>query len=295
MRTAPCADDNCTGIDARWCAIVILEFRASEISGTQGGAFCPGSRLSALGAPAGMTNDDRTKLPSLRHAVAARRPAPDPATGARAVPIYQTTSFVFDDTEHAAALFNMERAGHVYSRISNPTIAVLEERIAALEGGVGAIATASGQAALHLAIATLMGAGGAHRRLGALYGGSHNLLTTRCRASASTPPSSSRATSTAARGHPRQDAAAVRRDARQPGPRRARHPAVADDRARARPAAAGRFDLHHALPVPALRARRRPRLPLGHQVPRRPRHRDRRRAGRRRPLRLGRAAGKFPT
>src|SRR5688572_32090458 len=85
--------------------------------------------------------------------------SPDPATGSRAVPIYQTTSYVFRDTEHAASLFNMERAGHVYSRISNPTVAVLEERMAALEGGVGAIATASGQAALHLAMATLMGAG----------------------------------------------------------------------------------------------------------------------------------------
>jgi O-acetylhomoserine (thiol)-lyase len=79
---------------------------------------------------------------------------PDPATGARATPIYQSASFVFDDSDHAASLFNMERAGHVYSRLSNPTNAVLEERIAALEQGVGAIATASGQAALHLAIAT---------------------------------------------------------------------------------------------------------------------------------------------
>ena len=68
---------------------------------------------------------------------------PDPATGARAVPIYQTTSYVFHDTEHAAGLFNLERAGHIYSRISNPTVAVLEERISALEGGVGAVATAS--------------------------------------------------------------------------------------------------------------------------------------------------------
>jgi len=92
------------------------------------------------------------------------------------VPIYQTTSYVFRDTEHAASLFNMERAGHVYSRISNPTVAVLEERIAALEGGVGAIATASGQAALHLAIATLMGAGDHIVASTALYGGSHNLL-----------------------------------------------------------------------------------------------------------------------
>src|SRR6267378_1114403 len=66
---------------------------------------------------------------------------PDPVTGARAVPIYFTTSFVFRDADHAAALFNMERGGHVYSRISNPTNAVLEERVAALEGGVGAIAT----------------------------------------------------------------------------------------------------------------------------------------------------------
>jgi len=92
------------------------------------------------------------------------------------VPIYQTTSYVFRDTEHAASLFNMERAGHVYSRISNPTVAVLEERVAALEGGVGAIATASGQAALHLALATLMGSGSHIVASTALYGGSHNLL-----------------------------------------------------------------------------------------------------------------------
>jgi O-acetylhomoserine (thiol)-lyase len=102
--------------------------------------------------------------------------APDPATGARAVPIHLSTSFVFENSEQAASLFNMERAGHVYSRISNPTNAVLEERIAALEGGVGAIATASGQAALHLAIATLAGAGSHVVASTALYGGSHNLL-----------------------------------------------------------------------------------------------------------------------
>jgi O-acetylhomoserine (thiol)-lyase len=101
---------------------------------------------------------------------------PDPATGARATPIYQTSSFVFESTDHAASLFNMERPGHVYSRISNPTVSVLEERIAALEGGVGAIATASGQAALHLAIVTLMGAGSHIVASRSLYGGSHNLL-----------------------------------------------------------------------------------------------------------------------
>ena len=102
--------------------------------------------------------------------------SPDPATGARAVPIYQTASYVLPDTDTAAALFNMELPGHVYSRLSNPTVAVFEERMAALEGGVGAIATASGQAALHLAIATLMGRGGHIVSSASLYGGSHNLL-----------------------------------------------------------------------------------------------------------------------
>ncbi len=101
---------------------------------------------------------------------------PDPATGARAVPIHLSTSFVFESSDHAASLFNLERPGHVYSRISNPTNAVLEQRVAALEGGVGAIAVASGQAALHLAICTLMGAGSHIVASTALYGGSQNLL-----------------------------------------------------------------------------------------------------------------------
>jgi O-acetylhomoserine (thiol)-lyase len=101
---------------------------------------------------------------------------PDPQFGARAQPVYFTTSYVFKDTDQAASLFNMERAGHVYTRISNPTNAVFEERISALEGGVGAIATASGQAAMHLAIATLMGAGSHIVASRSLYGGSHNLL-----------------------------------------------------------------------------------------------------------------------
>ncbi|MDP2073450.1 O-acetylhomoserine aminocarboxypropyltransferase [Hydrogenophaga sp.] len=98
------------------------------------------------------------------------------ATGARAVPIHLTTSFVFESSDHAAALFNLERAGHVYSRISNPTNAVFEQRMAALEGGIGAISVASGQAALHLSIATLMGAGSHIVASTALYGGSQNLL-----------------------------------------------------------------------------------------------------------------------
>ncbi len=101
---------------------------------------------------------------------------PDPVTGARATPIYQTASYVFKSPDHAASLFNVERAGHVYSRITNPTNAVLEERITALEGGVGAIATASGQAACHLAIATLLGSGSHIVSSRSIYGGTHNLL-----------------------------------------------------------------------------------------------------------------------
>ena len=101
---------------------------------------------------------------------------PDPATGARATPIYQSAAFVFPDTDFAVGLFNIERAGHVYSRLSNPTNAVLEERISALEGGVGAIATASGQAAMHLTVATLLGAGDHIVASRSLYGGTHNLL-----------------------------------------------------------------------------------------------------------------------
>ena len=102
---------------------------------------------------------------------------PDPVTGSRAVPIHQTTSYVFQDADHAAALFNLERAGHIYTRISNPTIAVLEERLAALENGVGAVCTASGMAAMHLAIVTLLGAGDHIVASASLYGGTINLLT----------------------------------------------------------------------------------------------------------------------
>ena len=80
---------------------------------------------------------------------------PDPATGARAAPIYQTTSFVFDSADHAACLFNLQTFGNVYSRISNPTVAVLEERVAAIENGRAAVAVASGQAAESAAILTL--------------------------------------------------------------------------------------------------------------------------------------------
>ncbi len=101
---------------------------------------------------------------------------PDPRFGARAVPIYQTTSYLFGDVEQAAGRFNLERQGHIYSRISNPTVAVFEERVAALEGGVGAVAAASGQAALFLAIPTLMSAGAHIVSSASIYGGTHNLF-----------------------------------------------------------------------------------------------------------------------
>src|ERR1700752_3944838 len=79
---------------------------------------------------------------------------PDPTTGARAMPIYQTTSYVFEDTDHAAELFALQRFGNIYTRIMNPTTAAFEERVAALEQGVGGLATASGQAAQFIALAT---------------------------------------------------------------------------------------------------------------------------------------------
>src|SRR3954469_18496406 len=98
--------------------------------------------------------------------------SPDPAIGSRAVPIYQSASFVFPDTDTAAALFNMETPGHVYSRLSNSTVSVFEERVASLEGAAGPIAPSSGQAPLHLAIPTLMGQGGHVVASASLYGGS---------------------------------------------------------------------------------------------------------------------------
>jgi O-acetylhomoserine (thiol)-lyase len=99
---------------------------------------------------------------------------PDPATGARATPIYQTTSFVFDDVDHAAALFNLETFGNIYTRITNPTQAVLDERVAALEGGMAGLAVASGHAAQMLVFHTLLEAGDEFIAARQLYGGSIN-------------------------------------------------------------------------------------------------------------------------
>jgi O-acetylhomoserine (thiol)-lyase len=99
---------------------------------------------------------------------------PDPTTGARATPIYQTTSFVFNDADHAASLFGLQAFGNIYTRITNPTTAVLEERIAALEGGTAAVATASGHAAQLLVFHTLLQPGDNFIAARQLYGGSIN-------------------------------------------------------------------------------------------------------------------------
>ncbi|OPX91577.1 homocysteine synthase [Pelotomaculum sp. PtaB.Bin117] len=100
----------------------------------------------------------------------------DPATGARAVPIYQTTSYVFDDAEHAARLFALQESGNIYTRMMNPTTDVLEQRVAALENGLAALATASGQAAELLAVVNLAGAGDEIVSANSLYGGTYNLF-----------------------------------------------------------------------------------------------------------------------
>src|SRR5262245_3501073 len=102
--------------------------------------------------------------------------APDPTTGARAVPIYQTTSFVFRDTEHAANLFGLAELGNIYTRIMNPTQEVFEQRIAALEGGVGALAASSGQAAQVIALCNLAENGGQLVSRSTLYGGTYTHL-----------------------------------------------------------------------------------------------------------------------
>src|SRR5215210_9042753 len=101
---------------------------------------------------------------------------PDPTTGARAVPIYQTTSFVFEDVEDAADLFALQKYGNIYSRLGNPTVAAFEERVASLEGGIGAVATGSGQAAETLLFTQLCESGDHVVASSALYGGTYTLL-----------------------------------------------------------------------------------------------------------------------
>jgi O-acetylhomoserine (thiol)-lyase len=121
-----------------------------------------------------MTDYDRQFGFNTRALHAGQRP--DPATGARAVPIYQTTSYVFDDPDHAAALFNLQRFGNIYTRIMNPTTAVFEERVASLHGGVGALAVGSGQAAQMIALTSLLEAGDEIVAASTLYGGTYTQL-----------------------------------------------------------------------------------------------------------------------
>ena len=214
---------------------------------------------------------------------------PDPTTGARAVPIYQTTSFVFENTEDAADLFALQKYGNIYSRLGNPTVAAFEERIASLEGGIGAVATGSGQAAETLLFTQLCDAGDHIVASSALYGGTYTLLNVTLRRLGIE-------TTFVAPDDPDAFAAAI-----QPGRTKlvyteivanpagtvADLEALAAGRARRGRAARGRLDARLAVPVPAAGLRRRHRPALGDQVPRRARHLDRRRDRRLRPLPVG--------
>ncbi|MFD1647051.1 O-acetylhomoserine aminocarboxypropyltransferase/cysteine synthase family protein [Haloarchaeobius litoreus] len=123
-----------------------------------------------------MTDEDSDERQFATHSLHAGQ-EPDPTTGARAPPIYQTTSYVFDDADDAAAQFALEKPGHIYSRLMNPTVSTLQERIAALEGGVGAVATASGMGALNLATFLLADAGDNIVTASSLYGGTYTYFT----------------------------------------------------------------------------------------------------------------------
>ena len=203
---------------------------------------------------------------------------PDPATNARAVPIYQTSSYVFDDTQHAADLFALKVPGNIYTRIMNPTWGVLEERLAALEGGIAALVTASGQAAVTYSVLNVARAGDNIISVSQLYGGTYNLF-------AHTLPqygievrwANADDPGAVARLADEQDPARVRRDDRQPAPERDRRRRVGERRARARPAADRRQHRPDADRRARVRAGRRRRGPFADEVHRRPRHLDRRR------------------
>ena len=215
-------------------------------------------------------------------------PAPDPTTGARAVPIYQTTSYVFRDTDHAAALFGLAELGNIYTRIMNPTQAVFEERIASLEGGVAALAVSSGQAAETIALLNLAENGGHVVSSASLYGGTYNLFhytlpKLGIEVTFVDDPDDLDAWRAAIRP---EHQGVLRRDARQPEGRRARLRRRLGHRARGQDPARGRQHAGDAVPGQPARPRRRHRGALGHQVHRRARDLDRRRDRRRRHLRL---------
>ena len=216
---------------------------------------------------------------------------PDPTTGARAVPIYQTTSFVFEDADDAADLFALQKYGNIYARLGNPTVAAFEERMASLEGGIGAVATASGQSAGLLVFAALCGAGDHIVSSAQLYGGTRTLLESSLARFgitttfvASSDPADYAAAVTAA--HP----ADPHRDRRQPVGRGRRPRGPGRRRPRRRPAPGRRQHDGDAVPLPADGVGRRHRRPLGDQVHRRSRQLARRRGHRVGPLRLGQRA-----
>jgi O-acetylhomoserine (thiol)-lyase len=146
-------------------------FRARQHMDSTNTHPAPPAATSSNGHLETTTEDDHTFGFNTLAVHAGQRP--DPTTGSRAMPLYQTTSYVFEDTDHAAELFALQTFGNIYTRIMNPTTAAFEERIAALEGGIGALAVASGQAAQFIAIATLLGPGDQIVTSSALYGGTY--------------------------------------------------------------------------------------------------------------------------
>ena len=214
---------------------------------------------------------------------------PDPATGARALPIYQTTAYAFDDADHAAALFNLQTVGFIYSRLTNPTNAALETRLATLEGGRGCTVASSGHAAQVLALFPLMKPGDeivassrALRRLAAADA-EHLSRSSAGRRTSSMPtrPDNFK------RGARRQDQGLLHREPRQSRRRDQRHRGDRQDRRRRRRAAGRRQHAGDAVAVQADRLRRHPDHPFDHQVPERHRHVDGRRDRRSRQVRLG--------
>ena len=207
------------------------------------------------------------------------------------MPVFQTTSFVFEDTADAADLFALQKYGNIYSRIANPTVAAFEERMASLEGGIGAVAAASGQSAEFLVLGALCGAGDHVVASAQLYGGTRTLLE-------GTLARFGIETTFVPTNDPAAYAEAVRPETKVVYTEIVANPsgAVADVSAPGRRGPRGRrpvgrrLDGGDAVPVPAAVVRRRHRRALGHQVPRRARHDARRRRRRLRPVRLGQRA-----
>ena len=197
---------------------------------------------------------------------------PDPTTGARAVPIYQTTSYNFKSSEHAADLFALKEFGNIYTRLMNPTTDVFEQRLAALDGGVGALATASGQAAITLAILNLAQAGDEIVSADNLYGGTYNLFHyTLARLGIDGQVRRLRQSGQFRQGHHGQDQGDLCRVRRQPQTGRPRLRRRGGSRPPARPAP-DRGQYRHPVSRAADRSRRGYRRLLGHQIPRRARH-----------------------